>query len=114
MTEDAELRDQVVAINFVADAGKLMLESSTSVSEVVERLREFLPAVGLSGCSLDANMTSVILSFWQAGRPMPLTTMREVAVASPASSCWPARARCSTRCKPRRSPSTRPSSASLP
>ena len=38
--------DTVLAINFVADAGRLMLESSTSVSEVEDRLHRFLPVVG--------------------------------------------------------------------
>ena len=73
----------MLAINFVADAGKQMLESSTSVSEVIERLRQFLPVVGLAGCSLDATMSSLILSYSRPGQVLPITTMREVNVASP-------------------------------
>ena len=42
-------RDRVLAINFVADAGKQMLESSTSVSEVVDRLKAFLLRWGSKG-----------------------------------------------------------------
>lgn len=75
--------DAVVAINFIADAGKEMLESSTSVSEVIDRLREMLPSVGLEGCSLDATMSSLILSYWEPGQSLPLTTMRDLKVASP-------------------------------
>ncbi len=75
--------DAVVAINFVADAGKQMLESSPSVSEVIARLRQFLPAVDLDGCSLDANMSSITVSYWQPGMPLPLTTMRDVQVSEP-------------------------------
>ena len=75
--------DRVIAMNFVADAGKVMLESSTSVSEVLDRLRQFLPAVGLEGCSLDATMSSLILSFWLPGQPLPITVMREIHVSSP-------------------------------
>ncbi|HEX9258255.1 MAG TPA: threonine/serine exporter family protein [Acidimicrobiales bacterium] len=78
-----ELRDAATAINFVADAGKQMLESSTSVSEVIDRLREFLPAVGLAGCAVDATMSSLILSYVRPGQAVPLTTMRELDVASP-------------------------------
>ncbi len=78
-----EFRDTVLAINFVADAGRQMLESSTSVSEVIERLRRFLPAVGLDGCSMDATLSSLILSYWQPGQALPLTTMRELDVTSP-------------------------------
>ncbi len=75
--------EAVLAINFVADVGKQMLESSTSVSEVVTRLREFLPAVGIDSCSLDANMSSITLSYWRPGMPTPLTTMRDLWVAEP-------------------------------
>ena len=78
-----DFRRRVLAINFVADAGRQMLESSTSVSEVIERLRRFLPAVGLQGCSVDANLSSLTLSHWQRGQAVPLTTMRELNVASP-------------------------------
>ncbi len=73
----------VSAITFAAEAGKHMLESSTSVSEVLERLRGFLPKVGLQGCELDATMSFLILSYWQPDRPTPLTVMREISVASP-------------------------------
>ncbi len=75
--------ERVIAMNFVADAGKLMLESSTSVSEVLDRLRRFLPSVGLAGCSLDATMSSLILSFWLPGQALPITVMREISVGSP-------------------------------
>ncbi len=73
----------VLAITFAAEAGKQMLESSTSVSEVLSRLREFLPQVGLEGCELDATMGFLILSYWRADQPLPLTVMREVSVTSP-------------------------------
>ena len=76
-------RDKVLAITFTAEAGKQMLESSTSVSEVLVRLRGFLPSVGLEGCSVDALMSSLTLSYWQPGQAMPLTTMRELNVSSP-------------------------------
>ena len=75
--------DEVVAISFAAEAGKQMLESSTSVSEVLDRLRAFLPKVGLAGCELDATMSFLILSYWRPGRPEPLTVMREITVTSP-------------------------------
>lgn len=74
---------RVIAMTFVADAGKLMLESSTSVSEVIDRLRRFLPAVGLDGCSVDATMSSLILSYWVPGQALPITVMREISVGSP-------------------------------
>jgi uncharacterized membrane protein YjjP (DUF1212 family) len=74
---------EVLAISFAAEAGKQMLESSTSVSEVLDRLRAFLPQVGLDGCELDATMSFLILSYWRPGRPEPLTVMREISVASP-------------------------------
>lgn len=60
-----------------------MLESSPSVSEVANRLRRFLPVVGLEGCSLDANYSSLILSYWGQNEPAPITTMREVHVSDP-------------------------------
>ncbi len=75
--------DEVLAISFAAEAGKQMLESSTSVSEVLERLRAFLPKVGLEGCELDATMSFLILSYWRPDRPEPLTVMREVTITSP-------------------------------
>ena len=59
--------DTVLAINFVADAGRLMLESSTSVSEVEDRLHRFLPVVGLDGCALEGTLNSLTLSYWQPG-----------------------------------------------
>lgn len=80
---DSDDRDTVVAINFVADAGKQMLESSTSVSEVIERLRGFVPTVGLDGCSVDANMSSLILSYWRPDDAFSITTMRDVDIAVP-------------------------------
>ncbi len=73
----------VLAISFAAEAGKQMLESSTSVSEVLERLRTFLPKIGLEGCELDATMSFLILSYWSPDRPEPLTVMREISVKSP-------------------------------
>ena len=79
----ADLGDIVRAINFVADAGRQMLESSTSVSEVIDRLRRFLPVVGLEGGSIDATLSSLTLSYWRPGQTMPITTMRELAVSSP-------------------------------
>ncbi len=75
--------DEVLAISFAAEAGKQMLESSTSVSEVLERIRAFLPKVGLDGCELDATMSFLILSYWRPDRPEPLTVMREVTITSP-------------------------------
>lgn len=76
--------DQVVlAVSFVADAGKQMLESSTSVSEVIERVRRFLPAVGLEGCAVEATLSSITLSYWEPGQPVPITTMREVDISQP-------------------------------
>ncbi len=81
--QHGSFRDRVVAIDFVADAGKLMLESSTSVSEVLDRLRQFLPAVELDGCSLDATMSALTLSFSPPGQALPITTMREISVTSP-------------------------------
>ena len=73
----------VLSLNFVADAGQLMLESSSSVSEVVVRLRELLPALGLTGCSLDADLSSLVLSYWRPDLALPITTMRDVQVGSP-------------------------------
>jgi uncharacterized membrane protein YjjP (DUF1212 family) len=75
--------DVALVINFVADAGKVMLESSPTVSEVESRLRRFLPAVGLGNCSLDANFSSFLLSYWGSGDHAPITTMREVQVSEP-------------------------------
>lgn len=75
--------ERVIALNFVADAGKLMLESSTSVSEVLDRLRRFLPTVGLEDCSMDATMSSLTLGYWVPGQALPITVMREITVASP-------------------------------
>lgn len=75
--------ETVLAMNFVADVGKQMLESSSSVSEVLARLRRFLASVELEGCSLDANMSSIILSYWRPEWHLPVTTMREVTVSEP-------------------------------
>ncbi len=72
-----------VAITFAVEAGKQMLESSTSVSEVIDRLRRFLPRVGLRGCSVDATTSFIILSYWHPGQKMPLTTMRDLELGSP-------------------------------
>jgi uncharacterized membrane protein YjjP (DUF1212 family) len=73
----------VLAMNLVADAGKQMLESSSSVSEVLARLRRFLAALGLEDCSLDANMSSILVSYWRPEWRMPVTTMREVTISEP-------------------------------
>ncbi len=73
----------MLAVNFVADAGKQMLESSTSVTEVMERLRRFLPAAGLEGCAIEATMSALTLSYWTAGGLAPITTMREISVSDP-------------------------------
>ena len=75
--------DDVVAITFAAEAGKQMLESSTSVSEVLDRLRSFLPSVGLEGCSIDATMSFLIISYWRPDQETPLTIMKEISVRSP-------------------------------
>ncbi len=56
--------DEVVTtVNFVADAGKQMLESSSSVSEVLTRLRRFVPSVGLGECEIDATLSALTLSY---------------------------------------------------
>jgi len=81
-TSDLSL-DTVLAINFVAEAGKQMLESSTSVSEVLDQLRRFLPAVGLDGAAVDASLSTLTLSYWKPGQSMPVTVMRIVEVAQP-------------------------------
>lgn len=75
--------ETVLAMNLVADAGKQMLESSSSVSEVLARLRRFLAALGLGGCSLDANMSSILVSYWRPAWSMPVTIMREVTISEP-------------------------------
>jgi len=82
-SDTSNTADEVVELlEFVADAGKQMLESSTSVSEVEERLRQFVSAVGLDNCELDATMSSLIISYWQRGEA-PITAMREIRVGSP-------------------------------
>jgi len=80
---DPRLSDVVKAVNFIADAGKQMLESSSSVSEVLERLREVAPAVGLDRCDVDATLSSVTLSYWGTDLAVPLTAMRVVNVRQP-------------------------------
>lgn len=75
--------DALLGINFAVEAGKQMLESSTSVSEVIDRLRRFLPAIGLGGCSVDADMGSVTVSHWEPGQAVPLTMMRDLEVSAP-------------------------------
>ena len=76
--------DEVVTtVNFVADAGKQMLESSSSVSEVLTRLRRFVPSVGLGECEIDATLSALTLSYWALGQPVPITTMRVVEVSDP-------------------------------
>lgn len=60
-----------------------MLESSTSVSEVEDRLRRFLPAVGLDGCALEATLSSLTVSHSNPGRLTPITTMRDINVGFP-------------------------------
>jgi uncharacterized membrane protein YjjP (DUF1212 family) len=78
-----DLDANAVAITFAVEAGKQMLESSTSVSEVIDRLRRFLPKIGLRGCSVDATTSFIILSYWHPGQTMPLTTMRDLELGSP-------------------------------
>ena len=80
---EAGLRDKVLALNFLAEVGRQLLESSTSVSEVTYRLVDFLPAVGLEGCAVDAGLRSVTLSYWEPGQAMPLTLMQTVGVTQP-------------------------------
>ena len=75
--------DPVAAVNFVADAGKQMLASSSSVSEVLVRLRQLLSALGLGECSIDATLSSITLSYWTPELPWPITTMRDVNVGQP-------------------------------
>jgi len=70
-------------MNFVAEAGRQMLGASTSVSEVLERLTAFLPAVGLEGCAIDANLRSITLSYWKPGQAAPLTTMQTIDASQP-------------------------------
>ncbi len=73
----------MATLNFVADLGQMMLESSSSVSEVTTRLRRLLAALGLSGCSMDADLSSLVLSYWHPDFDVPITTMRDVLDASP-------------------------------
>ena len=80
---DSAIPDAVKAINFLADAGRQMLGSSSSVSEILERLREVMPAVGLDGCEVDATLSSLTLSLWRPGFPMPITAMRVIEVGEP-------------------------------
>ena len=75
--------DIVLAMNFVAEAGRQMLASSTSVSEVEERLKAFLPAVGLEGCAIDASLHSINLSYWKPGQAFPITIMQTVEDSQP-------------------------------
>ena len=75
--------DAVKAINFLADAGRQMLESSSSVSEIIARLREVMPAMGLDGCEIDATLSSLTLSLWRPGFTVPITTMRVIDVGEP-------------------------------
>ena len=77
------LPDISLALRFVAEAGKQMLESSSSVSEVLDYLRRFLPVVGLEGAVVDANLATLTVSFWPAGQPVPVTTMLDVRTAEP-------------------------------
>jgi hypothetical protein len=56
--------DIALAMRFVAEAGKQMLETSPSVSEVLDDLRRFLPVVGLEGAMIDANLSTLMLSYW--------------------------------------------------
>ncbi len=75
--------DRLLAMRFVAEAGEMMLESSTSVSEVVGRLVQFCPSVGLPACSIDATLSSIVLSDWPDSQREPLTYMREIQIAEP-------------------------------
>jgi uncharacterized membrane protein YjjP (DUF1212 family) len=80
---DPDIAASVKAINFLADAGRQMLESSSSVSEILDRLREVMPAVGLEGCEVDATLSSLTLSLWRPGFPAPITAMRVIDVGAP-------------------------------
>ncbi len=72
----ASAADIGLAIKFVAEAGKQMLEASPSVSEVLDNLRRLLPVVGLEGAMIDANLSTLTLSYWGPGMDFPVTTMR--------------------------------------
>jgi uncharacterized membrane protein YjjP (DUF1212 family) len=75
--------DIALAMKFVAEAGRQMLEASPSVSEVLEDLRRFLPVVGLEGAMVDANLSTLTLSYWGPGMQFPVTTMRDVRASEP-------------------------------
>jgi uncharacterized membrane protein YjjP (DUF1212 family) len=80
---DALNPDTALAMRFVAEAGKQMLEASPSVSEVLDRLRAFLPVVGLQGAMIDANLSTLTLSYWEPDMAFPVTTMRDVRASEP-------------------------------
>ncbi len=80
---EAALHDKVLAMNFLAEAGRQLLESSTSVSEVTYRLVDLLPAIGLEGCAVDAGLRSVTLSYWKPGLVAPLTIMQTIGATEP-------------------------------
>lgn len=75
--------DAVLAITFLAEAGRQMLESSTSVSEVQDHLRGLLPSVGLEGAAVDADLGTITISYWKPGQPTPVTTMHTVSAREP-------------------------------
>ncbi|MBN0048322.1 hypothetical protein JS756_30265 [Streptomyces actuosus] len=75
--------DLVVLPAFTAEAGKQMLESSTSVSEPRDRLRRLLSAAGLGSSALDVTTSSLTISHWRPGPAVPITMTREVSVTSP-------------------------------
>ena len=73
----------MTALNFVADVGQVMLESSSSVSQVTTRLRGLLVALDLPDCSMDADLSSLVLSCWRPDFDVPITTIRDIQDASP-------------------------------
>ena len=75
--------DVALAIKFVAEAGRQMLEASPSVSEVLDNLRRFLPAAGLEGAMVDANLSTFTLSYWGPALQFPVTTMVDVRASEP-------------------------------
>jgi hypothetical protein len=60
----ASVDDVALAMKFVAEAGKQMLESSPSVSGCWTTSASSFPVVGLEGAMIDANLSTLTLSFW--------------------------------------------------
>ncbi len=95
--------EAALAIRFVAEAGKQMLEASPSVSEVLDRLAGILlPVVGLQGAMIDANLSTLTLSYWEPGMDFPVTTMRDVEPPNHGWRGWPRPSRSSTKWSGRR------------